>query len=251
MSWKRTLTAVVALAWTQALAQTQEQEPRTMEQPPTGTQEQPMGGEMQGQLPEQLQAEEAALPPDWSRTSRLLTQARTEVTRDPKRAARHIHDAARILDRHGREIRGQPGADLRAAAQNLNTVAEDLRRQEQVDATMLDQPYAQAFTAMASYHQARAQEHWERRATQDAGESLRAAAFFLERAAMAAGRGGEETVRVTVRETRRVAGDLMEGVGVVPREVGQAISAVGREVENLGRAVKPRGRAGRRPPPTE
>ncbi len=207
-------------------------------------------GEMgTGMTPEQQ--EELAMPSEWNKPSRLLTQARTEVSQKPDQAARHLNEVADELQRHSKEAKGQTRTDLSQASQSLKSVAEQLRTNpDQFNPTSLDQPYAQAFTSLAAWYQDRAEEHWTKKSAQDAGEALRASAHYLERGAEAAGKGTDKGLQATVRESRRVAGDLLEGTGFVPKAVGDAIASVGRDVQKLGRDVKP-SRAGRRPPPSQ
>lgn len=87
-----------------------------------------------------------------------------------------------------------------------------------------------------------AKESWKNHAEQAAhkvGHDLQAAAMYFDQGLVWTGHKAEAAETKTIKDTRLLAGKLIEGTGWVPAEVSKGIENVGEEIEKFGKKVEP------------
>lgn len=166
------------------------------------------------------------------------------IKKDTKAAAAEIREAARLVDREAKSATGEGKKALLDSGKELEKLAGDVEKGTVKSVESLDHAFARVDHDLARHHYLRASASWAKRAAEDTGHELEAAAGALEHGAAWSGREAEKAVRATVRDTRLIAGKLIEGTGWVPAEVGKGIEKVGDGVERLGRWVEPRRKEG-------
>jgi hypothetical protein len=174
-----------------------------------------------------------------------FTSAQSKFSRDKKAAAEDLHKAAAAIeltvDRAPQELQ----TELRDAARDIHQLARRVENGTVKSAEELKQPLARAAHALARSHHLRAEEAWNRKEEARAGHELKASGQYLEHAARWTGKDAEKAMRATVRGSRELSGELIEGVGFVPKEVGDGLAAVGRDIEKLGDMMRGMGGAGK------
>jgi hypothetical protein len=164
-----------------------------------------------------------------------------------KEASGDLQKAAALLSLQANAASGEEQQVLQQTSRDLQALAS--RAEKEGRGERMKQGFARVYRDLAHGHHLRAAAHWAKDEGKKAGHNLAAAARDMERAAAFSGREAEKAVSATVRDTRRLAGDLITGVGLAPKAVGDGIAAVGTGIERLGQFVKPHepSRAARRP----
>lgn len=102
----------------------------------------------------------------------------------------------------------------------------------------LDAAFARALHSLSHHHCVLAERSWMARQNERAGKQLRAAADNLEKAAARTGHALQTATAAVARETRLVAGKLVEGTGFVVDEVGKGFAKFGKQVEDVGKGIE-------------
>ena len=228
------------------------QSPSSPASPPASAQTQAPADDV---VVEEVWVSVAEVPADY------FTRAQSRFSRDREAAAKDLRKGAAVMELEAKHAKQASKAELEKAASEVRTLARGVEQGTVRSARELQKPLARAAQALAHDHQLRAEEAWSAKEEKRAGHELRATAHYLEHGARWTGKESERAVKATVRDTRKLAGDLIEGVGFVPKEVGDGIALAGKQVERLGQWVKPSsapaqgiggsGTPSEPPPPTE
>jgi hypothetical protein len=182
-------------------------------------------------------AQEAAYP---DRVDRHFNQAKADLSAGKHRdARRELSRAARQLEKRVHPAEGEVKQALIKNAVGLKSLSAEVDRGHVRDPLIIDEAAGRAHTALAKFHQVRADELWSKEKARDAGRELRAAAHHLQRGAVWLGHETDNAVRTASRDARTLSGQL-EGAGYAPEQVDAGIQAVGREIDRLGWRVEPR-----------
>lgn len=182
-------------------------------------------------------AQQATYP---DRIDRHLNQAKADLSVGKHREARReLSRAARQLEKRVHPAEGEVKQALVKNAVALKSLSAEVDRGHVRDPLIIDEAAGRAHTALAKFHQVRAEELWSKEKARDAGRELRAAAHHLQRGAVWLGQGTDNAIRTASGDARALSGQL-EGAGYAPEQVDDGIQAVGREIDRLGWKVEPR-----------
>ncbi|TAK09156.1 hypothetical protein EPO44_01635 [bacterium] len=160
------------------------------------------------------------------------------LKKDTKDAAAEIRKSAAFLKSEAERATGETKEALTASVSELEKLADDLEKGTVTSVKTLDETFARADHALAEHHYAKASESWAKRETVRAGEDLKAAGVYLEHGLAWSGQKVESGTRDVLRDSRILAGKLIEGTGWVPDEVGKGLASVGKEIEKFGKRVE-------------
>jgi hypothetical protein len=139
-------------------------------------------------------------------------------------AAQAVDGSKRALLRSAHELEGLAH---RVEAGTVKSVGE------------LDAAFARALHSLSHHHTLLAERAWIARQNELAGKQLRAAADNLEKAAARTGHALQTATVAVAKETRLVAGKLLEGTGFVVDEIGKGFAKFGKQVEEVGKGIEP------------
>ncbi|MDX5997830.1 hypothetical protein HRJ35_03530 [Shewanella oneidensis MR-1] len=147
-------------------------------------------------------------------------------------AAGYLHIAVRKADKKSKSA-------LTKSAQELDTLSSELHSNKATTLLSIDQVFARAVYALAADHQAKVRIAMQARNYKTAGHYLHSAVTEVEQAAKWSGHELEYSAAVTAKDTRVLAGKMVEGTGYVVDEVGKGVEWAGTEIEKLGRVIEP------------
>ena len=159
------------------------------------------------------------------------------LSRDFKKTAEEIRKGEAFVKLEDVRATGDAKRSLDASARELAQLASEASNGEVKDVKSLDNAFARADYALALSHRAKASEGWANKDATKAGYELRAAANYLEQGASRAGGDVESDVSASVKDTREVAGKLIQGTSVATDDVVKVMETIGREIEMLGKNV--------------
>ncbi|MBS0266159.1 MAG: hypothetical protein JSS02_29790 [Planctomycetes bacterium] len=158
---------------------------------------------------------------------------------DLKEAADQMRKAAIYL----RISSGQAAENSRQAllksAHELEELAHRVENGTVKSVHELDSSFARALHALSHHHWVLAERSWRARQNEKAGKQLRAAANTLEQSAARTGHALQTATTAVAKETRLVAGKLVEGTGFVVDEIGKGFAKFGQQVETVGKGIEP------------
>lgn len=156
---------------------------------------------------------------------------------DAAEAAAQIRKAAIYLRiTAGHAVDGSKWALIRSAHE-FEGLAHRIEEGTVKSVGELDAAFARALHS--HHHCVLAERSWMARQNERAGKQLRAAADNLEKAAARTGHALQTATAAVAKETRLVAGKLVEGTGFVVDEVGKGFAKFGKQVEDVGKGIEP------------
>lgn len=185
----------------------------------------------------------------------LVTDVRTwyPVSEEPQRHfAAALEDLARKdtrgaasqvrkADAYVRLEAGRAASDMRAALhaadRELQSLASALDRGTATSAQTLKAAFARSEQALALSHRAKAAEAWSRKAFDDAGYELKAAAHGLQSAAAWAGPEAAAGAAGAVADARGLGDKLSAGGVWAQDEVAKGLESLGHALAALGKAI--------------
>jgi hypothetical protein len=159
------------------------------------------------------------------------------LSRDFKKTTEEIRKGEAFVKLEDARATGDAKRSLDASSRELAQLAGEASRGEVKDVKSLDNAFARADYALALSHRAKASEGRASKDATKAGYELRAAANYLEQGASRAGSDVESGVSAGVKDTREVAGKLIQGTSVAADDVDKAMETVGQEIGVLGKKV--------------
>jgi hypothetical protein len=164
------------------------------------------------------------------------------LKRDLKAAAAHIRKSEAFLKLEAGRATEEGRKLMEASGHEFAKLAEEVEHGTITSVKRLDEAFARADQALAHHHHVKAKESWANQAGQAAhkvGHDLQAAAIHFDQGLVWAGHKAEAGAAKAIKDTRLLAGKLIEGTGWVPAEVGKGIEDVGEEIEKFGKKVEP------------
>ncbi len=102
----------------------------------------------------------------------------------------------------------------------------------------LDRTFARAYHALSEYHYRKAVEFWAKKEAAQAGRELEAASAYLEKGVKQAGERVEGGMEAVLKDTRLLAGKMIQGAGWGKEEVEKGIKSLEAEIKRLGAKVE-------------
>ncbi|MCI1280345.1 MAG: hypothetical protein LKG23_15325 [Nitrospira sp.] len=164
------------------------------------------------------------------------------VKKDLKKAAAQIRKGEAFLKLEAGRATAEGKKLMEESGHELAKLADDVERGTITSVKRLDEAFARAHQALAVHHHLKAKDSWASKAEQAAhkvGQDLKAAAEHAHQGLVWTGQKAEAAGAKAMKDTRLLAGKLIEGAGWVPAEVGKGLEAVGAEIEKLGKKVAP------------
>ncbi len=164
------------------------------------------------------------------------------LKKDLKKAAAQIRKGEAFLKLEAGRATDEGKKLMKESGHELAKLADDVEHKTIMSVKRLDEAFARAHQALARHHHLKAKESWTNKAEQAAhkvGQDLQAAAAHFDQGMIWAGHKAEAGMAKTIKDTRLLAGKLIEGTGWVPAEVGKGIEDVGEKIEKFGKKVEP------------
>lgn len=164
------------------------------------------------------------------------------LKKELKKAAAHIRKGEAFLKLEAGRATEEGKKLMEESGHELAKLAEGVEHGTITSVKRLDEAFARAHQALAHHHHLKAKESWTNKAEQAAhkvGQDLQAAAVHFDQGLIWAGHKAEAAGAKAIKDTRLLAGKLIEGTGWVPAEVGKGIENVGEEIEKFGKKVAP------------
>jgi hypothetical protein len=152
------------------------------------------------------------------------------LKKDLEAAASEIRKGAEFLKKEVKAASKDGKAALNASVQELEKLAGDVEKGTVTSAEKLKNAFARSSEALAHHHYLKASESWAKKKTKETGESLTAAARYLEETARWSGRKLESGTVEVVNYVRTVGDKLIRGTGYGLEEVSKSIKEMGREL---------------------
>jgi hypothetical protein len=161
------------------------------------------------------------------------------LKKDMKSAASEIRKGAVVLKKEAGNATEEGKKVLTASIQELEKLANDVEKGTVRSEKKLKDAFARADHALAQHHYLKASESWAKKETKSTGNSLKAAAQYLEQAAKWSGQKLEAGASEVVKGARSAADKLVKGTKWVAEEVSKGIKDIGNEISKLGEKIKP------------
>lgn len=161
------------------------------------------------------------------------------LKRDSTAAAAEIRKGASFLKREVNQTTEKTRQSLIASIQELEQLANGVENGAVTSVKKLENAFARADQALATYHYEKASESWTKKAMSHVGEELRAAAVHLENAWAWSGRQLEKGSSAAIDNAKHLANKIAEGAGWVAGEVSNGIDDLGKEMGKIGKGRKP------------
>lgn len=149
-------------------------------------------------------------------------------------AGHNLRKAAVYLQIDAANVNGEGQNDLKLAADQLVMMARGIEDGTVTDPMDLKDAFARAEHAIAENHCACAKESWRHKQVREAGYRMRAAGAALERSAKWSGHELEAGLKASVKETRQMGAELVEGKDYVVDEIGRGLTSLGNGIATLG-----------------
>lgn len=165
------------------------------------------------------------------------------IKRDYHSAAADVREAAASVRHDAAAAAGDVKKELDAASHELEQAAAALDQSAVRARRDLERTFARADHALALAHRSRAAQAWARKAYDQAGQELKAAADDLDDAATWAGARAHATASSASADARAVGDKLANGGAWAEQEVARGFQGLGSGLDKLGRAIGLHGRA--------
>lgn len=163
--------------------------------------------------------------------------AEAYAKKDYKAAAAEVRKAASYVRLEAARATGDVKKGLDGAAADLARVATALDKGTLKAEKDLVTAFAKADHALALGHRARAAESWARKAYDQMGYELKAAAHGLESGAAWAGKEAKAAASATAADARAVGDKLVSGGVWAKDEVAKGFEALGSGLNKLGQVI--------------
>lgn len=161
------------------------------------------------------------------------------LKKDYKAAATDIRKGTSFLKLQTARATKEGKVLLMKSVHELENLAKDVEQGAVTSAKTLDEAFARAHHALSRHHYLKAMEYKAKGAGSKVGHALKAAATHLEHGLAWAGHKLEAATVAVIKDSRLIAGKLVEGTGWIGKEVGVLIEKIGEEIQKLGRLVEP------------
>ena len=169
--------------------------------------------------------------------------AEAYAKKDYKAAATEVRKAAAYVRLESARAVGDVKQDLDAANSRLEQTAQALDKGALKSEKEMDKVFANANHALALAHRAKAAESWARKAYDQAGYELKAAAHGLESAATWTGTEAKAAASTTAADARAVGDKLANGGVWAKNEVAKSFDSMGDALNKLGQSIGSKSKA--------
>lgn len=157
-----------------------------------------------------------------------------------KAAATEIRKGVGFLKKKAKGASKDGREGLKASVRELEKLARDVEQGTVTSEEKLKETFARSYQALANHQYLKASESWTKKKTKETGQSLTAAAQYLEQTARWSGGKLETGTAEVVNYARMVGGKLIKGAGYGAEEVGKGIKEIGSELSKLGKKTEPK-----------
>jgi valyl-tRNA synthetase len=131
-------------------------------------------------------------------------------------------------------------AALTASAQELEKLADDVKKGIVTSVKGIEEAFARAYVALASDSHIKSTEAWTKKQAAKAGDALDSATKYLERSLAWAGQKVEASTKEAIKKSEDVSLKLKKKGSVVAEEVGKGLKDMGNEIEKFGKRISPK-----------
>lgn len=153
-------------------------------------------------------------------------------------AAKKIREGARALLRSSSNATAEGKKALLTSYHSLNKLALDMENQSYVPVNRINRVFAVAHYNLANHQYMKAKNTWAKKAYQETGDALTAAANNLREAASWAGNKIEVGGAATINGAREVGKSLEEGTQWTEDKVGKGIENLGKLLTTTGKKLE-------------
>lgn len=158
--------------------------------------------------------------------------------KDYTAAATDLRKAGSYLRLEAGRASGQARQALDSSVLEVDKLAAELAMGTVKDQQAMTRVFARADYALALAHRSQAAASWTRKAYDQAGYQLKAAAHGLESAAGWVGSEAKTAAAETVAEVRALGGKLASGAKWTNAEVARGMESLGNGINSLGRKIE-------------
>jgi len=148
-----------------------------------------------------------------------------------------VHKAAAYVRLEAARAAGDTRVALLSLSADLDKVGRDIGKGTVKDAKWLENKFSRVEHALALSHRVKAAEAWGRKAYDEAGYELKAAAHGLENAARWSGNEAKDVAADAVSGTRALGDKLIAGGTWAKDEVAKAFETLGTAIDRLGQKI--------------
>lgn len=163
--------------------------------------------------------------------------------KDYKAAAAEVRKAAAYVRLEAARATGEAAKGLEAARGELEKTAQSLDKGAVKAEKDMDTVFAKANHALAIAHRTKAAESWARKAYDNAGYELKAAAHSVDSAASWAGGEAKGVASAATADARAVGNKLASGGVWAKDEVAKGFDSLGSALNKLGQSIGAKGKA--------
>lgn len=163
--------------------------------------------------------------------------------KDYKAAAVEVRKAEAYVRLEAARATGEAAKGLDAVRSNMEKVAQSLDKGALKAEKDMDKVFAQANHALAIAHRTKAAESWARKAYDQAGYELKAAAHSLDSAASWTGAEAKGAASTAMADARSVGDKLASGGVWAKDEVAKGFESLGGALNKLGQSIGAKGKA--------
>lgn len=161
------------------------------------------------------------------------------LKKDLNSAAAEIHKGASFLKSEAMKATGKGKEALTASADELEKLAERVKKGTVTSVKALETSFARANKAMAENYYARATESWAQKEVRKAGEALDESVKYLKQGLAWSGKKIEKATNETMIKSKELSQKLKKGAKLVADDVAKGFKATGDEIEKLGKKITP------------
>ena len=151
-------------------------------------------------------------------------------------AIRRAVEALSILEKKAERNREKA---YMKSIEGLRKLADRVERGAVKSVKEIDLAFVQASHSLAQHHYMEGVSSWGKKEGIQAGKELKAAAAHLEEGVRWMEEKGKEETDAVVKDTRLLAGKMIEGAEVSTEETERGLKALRAEIDKLGKRIRP------------
>ena len=155
-------------------------------------------------------------------------------------AAEQIKKGASYMKAQAEKASAKGKADLAASAQELEKLADDVKKGAVTSEKKIEDAFARAYLALASDDHIKSTESWAKKESAKAGAALERANKNLEKSFAWAGQKIEKHTNDAMKKSGELASKLKKKGTLIAEEVGKGLQEAGNEIEKFGEKISPR-----------
>jgi hypothetical protein len=155
-------------------------------------------------------------------------------------AAQQIQKGASYMKAEAAKASVQGKEALAASAQELEKLADDVKKGTVTSVKRIEDAFARAYLALAADSQIKSTESWAKKEAAKAGEALDSATKSLEKSFAWAGQKVENSTKEVMEKSEDLSLKLKKKGSLIAEEVGKGLKDAGNEIEKFGEKISPK-----------